>query len=523
MPDLPVTGETKEDVGCVPTSEDCRYFDSALTVVVMGASGDLAKKKTFPALYDLFEHGFLPSSVAIVGYARSNMTDEQLRDKLRPFVEKASSDKAALDKFLERVFYRSGGYDDHEAMKAMIKDVEKWEAESATGKANRIFYFAVPPSVFLPTAAAIKDVAMSPSGWSRLIVEKPFGHDLESAKKLTDDLGALYDENYLYRIDHYLGKEMVQNLLVMRFSNTLFEPLWSRDHIASVTFTFKEDFGTEGRGGYFDSNGIIRDVIQNHLMQVFALIAMAPPVKVSGPGYSHFIRDAKVEVLQSIAPIDLNEVVLGQYVAAKDGSKPGYLDDETVPKESVTPTFATVVLRVNNRRWDGVPFIFKAGKALNERKAEIRIQFKDPPGAAFMFEGEACPRNELVLRLQPDESTYLKTNIKAPGLRSRPIQSEMDLTYRNRYPSAYNPEAYTRLILEVLRGKQATFVRSDELLSSWEIFTPLLKAIDSGKMGRPIPYEYGSRGPPQSDELIDRVGFKYNSNYRWSPTGSAKI
>ncbi|KAG5190661.1 glucose-6-phosphate 1-dehydrogenase, cytoplasmic isoform 2 [Tribonema minus] len=492
MPDLPVTGEateeiarpskrpkadppahdaeansqqTKEDVGCVPTSEDCRYFDSALT--------------TFPALYDLFEHGFLPSSVAIVGYARSNMTDEQLRDKLRPFVEKASSDKAALEKFFERVFYRSGGYDDHEAMKAMIKDVEKWEAESATGKANRIFYFAVPPSVFLPTAAAIKDVAMSPSGWSRLIVEKPFGHDLESAKKLTDDLGALYDENYLYRIDHYLGKEMVQNLLVMRFSNTLFEPLWSRDHIASVTFTFKEDFGTEGRGGYFDSNGIIRDVIQNHLMQVFALIAMAPPVKVSGPGYSHFIRDAKVEVLQCIAPIDLNEVVLGQYVAAKDGSKPGYLDDETVPKESVTPTFATVVLRVNN--------------SLNK------------------------------VLVVPDESTYLKTNIKAPGLRSRPIQSEMDLTYRNRYPSAYNPEAYTRLILEVLRGKQATFVRSDELLSSWEIFTPLLKAIDSGEMGRPIPYEYGSRGPPQSDELIERVGFKYNSNYRWSPTGNAKI
>jgi glucose-6-phosphate 1-dehydrogenase len=481
---------------------DCTYIDEVLSIVVVGASGDLAKKKTFPALFDLYLHDFLPSNVIMCGYARSPMTSELLREKLRPFLFKLTDDRGAIDEFLRRVHYKSGQYDSPDDFHGMVNALSDWEAKAVqeqreghctlcSGTANRIYYFAIPPAVFLQTAASIRKVGMSTTGWTRLIVEKPFGHDYDSAKKLADDMAVFFDESYLYRIDHYLAKEMVQNLLILRFTNALFEPMWNRDHIKSVTFTFKEDFGTEGRGGYFDTNGIIRDVIQNHLMQVFSLLAMEPPVKATGAGYAEYVRNNKVALLQSVAPIDMDEVVLGQYAANAKGDL-GYLDDDTVPNGSFTPTFATIVLRVSNWRWQGVPFIFKAGKALNERKAEIRIQFRDAPGASFMFDGADCPRNELVMRLQPEEALYLKTNVKAPGLRNKPTQAEMDLTYSHRYPGLYNPDAYTRLLLEVLREKQATFVRADEVLASWAIFTPLLAAIDNGELGRKISIIHAS-------------------------------
>jgi glucose-6-phosphate 1-dehydrogenase len=330
-------------------------------------------------------------------------------------------------------------------------------------------------------------------------------------------MSALYTEDYIFRIDHYLGKEMVKNLMTLRFSNAIFEPLWNRNHIASVMITFKEDFGTKGRGGYFDGYGIIRDVIQNHLLQVLSLVAMEPPVAVAGENYSNYVRNEKVKVLNCIEPATLENCVLGQYLAADDGSEVAYTDDPTVPSDSVTPTFASMVLNIRNPRWDGVPFILKAGKALNERKAEIRIQFRAPPGAAAMFPGETIPANELVLRLQPDEAIYVKANVKEPGLKTKPVASELDLSYKARFKDSTMFDAYTRLILDVLRGSQAAFVRDDELRAAWKIFTPILHQIQNEKI-KPLPYEYGSRGPIESDELLAKVGFRYHEGlYQWTP------
>ncbi len=271
-------------------------------------------------------------------------------------------------------------------------------------------------------------------------VEKPFGHEYESARKMSSELGALWEEQDIYRIDHYLGKEMVQNLMLFRFGNTFLEPLLNRNNVAAVQITFKEDFGTQGRGGYFDSYGIIRDIMQNHLMQVLSLVAMEPPIRVVGHDSADLVRNAKVNILRAIEPITLQNVVLGQYIADDAGTNPGYLEDKTVPPNSLTPTFAVAVLYINTPRWSGVPFILKAGKALEERKGEIRIQFKEAPASAFMFhksDDEPFPRNELVMRLQPTEAVYMKVNLKTPGLSFESTQSELDLSYDKRSCSLY--------------------------------------------------------------------------------------
>ncbi|CAH0489513.1 unnamed protein product [Peronospora farinosa] len=488
----------------------CEYLETALTVFVIGASGDLAKKKTYPSLFALYASGYLPEHVVIVGYARSTKKDADFRKQIAPYIKsKTTEAEAKKEDFLSKCIYRSGNYDSAEDVGKVSKEMEAFEEAHGTSVVNRLFYFAIPPTVFEPIGLSIKKAALTSCGWNRLIVEKPFGHDLESFNKLSKDMGVLYNEDEIYRIDHYLGKEMVQNLLVLRFSNTIFEPIWNRNYISSVTITFKEDIGTEGRGGYFDSYGIIRDVMQNHLLQVLSLVAMEPPVMAAGNNYSNYIRDEKVKVLNCIEPIKLENTVLGQYEGDKERNEPGYLDDPTVPKESVTPTFATAIMYVNNPRWSGVPFIMKAGKALNERKGEIRVQFRPPPAVEHMFPGVEIPVQELVLRLQPEEAVYMKMNMKSPGLQTQAISSELDLSYSERYEGTEVPDAYTRLILDVLRGKQAAFVRDDELRAAWKIFTPLLDEIEGQKV-KPLPYTFGSRGPKESDELVNKAGFQYH-------------
>lgn len=327
---------------------------------------------------------------------------------------------------------------------------------------------------------------MAPKGWSRIIVEKPFGRDLDSSNKLSKHLASLFKEEELYRIDHYLGKEMVQNLMTLRFGNRIFGPTWNRDHISAVVISFKEPFGTQGRGGYFDEFGIIRDVMQNHLLQILCLVAMEKPPTTNADD----IRNEKVKVLKSTKTITMNDVVLGQYVGDPSGegeAKLGYLDDPTVPKGSVTPTFALGVCHIQNERWDGVPFILRCGKALNERKAEVRIQYRDVPGD--IFHGQA-KRNELVIRVQPGEAVYIKMMTKTPGMSFEMEETELDLTYLSRYKDAVMPDAYERLVLDVFCGNQMHFVRSDELTEAWRIFTPLLHQIETEK-NKPIPYAYG--------------------------------
>ncbi|KAL7477571.1 hypothetical protein ACHAW6_003378 [Cyclotella cf. meneghiniana] len=491
------------------------WTKEGLAIVVIGASGDLAKKKTYPSLLSLFSDYLLPPNVIIYGYARSNINTVQLREKLRPYLTKTVKDDDVVDDFLSRCHYQAGSdYGDSRSWHDLDEKIVEFEDEIARtkgfAKVNRLFYFAIPPNVFAETGEAIKTSCMSSKGFSRMIVEKPFGKDLESCKEILARLGQHFDETNLFRIDHYLGKEMVQNLMVMRFGNIWMESIMNRNYVQCVMLTFKEPFGTEGRGGYFDQYGIIRDIIQNHLLQVMCLLCMECPNKLDGIDAGEKIRDEKVRVLEAINPVTLDEVFLGQYE--------GYHDDETITnKNSNCPTFAAVRCFINNPRWAGVPIVFKAGKALNERKAEMRIQFKDAPAGEFLF-GTKVPRNELVIKLQPDELIYMKSNIKTPGFASAPIQSELQVQYDTRYfeqNGVSNPDAYSRLILDVLRGKSAAFVRSDELIRAWEIFTPVLHCIDRENV-RPRVYKTGSRGPDEADAWInEKSGYVRNDDYVW--------
>lgn len=477
-----------------------------------GASGDLAKKKTYPALYFLYKNNFLPPNTKIIGYARSEMTDGQLRERLAPFLPGPPED--AKD-FLEHCLYVSGAYDTDEGFTRLECTLERLECRSRQCRLGRLYYLALPPTVYPVVCEGLKRNCdtilrddMNEENWIRIIVEKPFGRDTESSEELAEQLDALYEEHDIYRIDHYLGKEMLQNLFVLRFANTMFSSMWSRDNIASVQITFKEDFGTQGRGGYFDHFGIIRDMIATHLSQILAFVAMEKPATL----HPDDIRDEKLKLLRNVKPVEPDDCILGQYVGK--GDEPGYLDDPTVPEGSKTPTFASLILKINNDRWAGVPFIIKAGKALNERKADIRIQLRQPP--TFIFNGDPeYLRNEIVVRLQPDEAIYAKIVVKTPGLDLGTEMSELDLDYRRRYPGAVIPDAYSRLILEAIRGDQQHFLRRDELRAAWNIFTPLLKKIDDGEV--PVhPYEFGSRGPDAADSLLDSTGYKRPVDYVWS-------
>ncbi|VFQ73533.1 unnamed protein product [Cuscuta campestris] len=480
-----------------------------LSIVILGASGDLAKKKTFPALFNLYRQGFLKSNdVNIFGHARTKFTVNEFRDHIRGYLSLEKKNPESVSNFLQLMKYICGGYDSVEAFQSLDKAISEHEKSknSIEGSSKRLFYLALPPSIYPSVCRMIKLYCMNRSdhgGWTRIIVEKPFGRDSATAEKLSAQMGELFDEPQIYRIDHYLGKELVQNLLVLRFANRFFLPLWNRDNIDNIQIVFKEDFGTEGRGGYFDEYGIIRDIIQNHLLQIFCLVAMEKPISLK----PEHIRDEKVKVLQLVNPIKDEEVVLGQYE--------GYRDDPTVlNKNSYTPTFATMVLRVHNERWEGVPFILKAGKALNSRKAEIRIQFKEVPGDIYKCQKQG--RNEFVIRLQPSEAMYMKLTVKKPGLELSTVQSELDLSYRQRYQGVTIPEAYERLILDAIKGDQQHFVRRDELKVAWEIFTPILQRIDKGEL-KPRAYQSGSRGPAEADDLLKRVGYAQTHGYIWIP------
>lgn len=487
--------------------EEKSKHSSTHVFIILGASGDLAKKKIYPTLWWLFRDGLLPDDTHFVGFARSNLTMENIKAACLPHMKVADEESDYLSAFISKNSYLSGRYDDGSSFHRLNDHILSLPGGT---DANRLFYLALPPSVYQHVATNIRKHCMSARGWNRIIVEKPFGRDLQSSQELSAHFSSLFSESQIYRIDHYLGKEMVQNLMVLRFGNRIFGPIWNRDSVACVVLIFKEPFGTQGRGGYFDDFGIIRDVMQNHLLQMLCLVAMEKPASTSPDD----VRDEKVKVLKCIAPVVASDVVLGQYVGNPEGdehSKLGYQDDPTVPKGSCTPTFATAVLYVQNERWDGVPFILRCGKALNERKAEVRLQFTDVPGDIF---NQRCQRNELVVRVQPDEAIYLKMMTKRPGVYFSPEETELDLTYRSRYKNVKLPDAYERLILDVFCGNQMHFVRSDELQEAWRIFTPLLHQMERDEEHL-IPYTYGSRGPKEADELVQRVGFRYEGKYKW--------
>uniref|UniRef100_A0A674C842 glucose-6-phosphate dehydrogenase (NADP(+)) n=1 Tax=Salmo trutta TaxID=8032 RepID=A0A674C842_SALTR len=457
-----VFGELRKELH---EDEEFRQSDAHI-FIIMGASGDLAKKKIYPTLWWLFRDGLLPEQTHFVGFARSDLTVDAIKTACMPYLKVADSEAERLSVFFSRNSYVSGKYADESAFSNLHTHLLSLPGG---GEANRLFYLALPPSIYHDVTKNIKHHCMSTNrGWNRVIVEKPFGRDLQSSEELSTHLSSLFTEDQIYRIDHYLGKEMVQNLMVLS------------------------------------------DVMQNHLLQMLSLVAMEKPASTS----SDDVRDEKVKVLKCIAPITMSDVVLGQYVGDPEGegdAKLGYLDDPTVPKGSTQATFATAVLYVHNERWDGVPFILRCGKALNERKAEVRLQFTDVPGDIF---GAQCRRNELVVRVQPNEAVYAKMMSKKPGVYFHPEETELDLTYKSRYKDVKLPDAYERLILDVFCGSQMHFVRSDELREAWRIFTPLLHQIENEKTP-PTPYKYGSRGPTEADELSKRVGFRYEGTYKW--------
>ncbi|XP_050314440.1 glucose-6-phosphate 1-dehydrogenase isoform X2 [Anthonomus grandis grandis] len=488
---------------------DGTHWDGQLPhiFVTLGASGDLARKKIYPTLWWLYRDNLLPANTHFFGYARSNTTIEEIKTKCEPYMKVKPGEEQMYEDFWTLNSYISGKYDVRTDFEKLNQEIRRFETGPS---ANRLFYLALPPSVFQDVTVLIKNTCMAEKGWTRIIIEKPFGRDTASSQELSDHLASLFTEQQIYRIDHYLGKEMVQNLMTLRFGNRIFGPTWNRDNIASIQITFKEPFGTQGRGGYFDEFGIIRDIMQNHLLQILTLVAMEKPPTT----HPDDIRTEKVKVLKSIPALGLNDVVLGQYVGDSNGegeAKYGYLDDPTVPNDSVTPTYAAAVLRINNERWDGVPFILKCGKALNERKAEVRIQFEDVPGD--IFDGKP-KRNELVIRVQPGEALYVKMMVKTPGMAFDMEETELDLTYGHRYENVKLPDAYERLILDVFCGSQMHFVRSDELSEAWRIFTPLLHEIENNKV-KPIPYIFGSRGPKEADQLLKENNYNYSGSYKW--------
>ncbi|KAK2413380.1 glucose-6-phosphate 1-dehydrogenase, chloroplastic [Trifolium repens] len=490
--------------------------ENTVSITVVGASGDLAKKKIFPALFALYYEGCLPEHFTICGYARSKMTDAELRNMVSKTltcrIDKRENCSEKMDQFLKRCFYHSGQYDSPENFAALDKKLKEHEDGRTS---NRLFYLSIPPNIFID---AVKCASLSASsgngGWTRVIVEKPFGRDSESSAALTRSFKQYLTEDQIFRIDHYLGKELVENLSVLRFSNLIFEPLWSRQYIRNVQLIFSEDFGTEGRGGYFDNYGIIRDIMQNHLLQILALFAMETPVSLDAED----IRNEKVKVLRSMRPIKLEDVVLGQYKNHTRGgvAYPAYVDDKTVPKDSLTPTFAAAALFIDNARWDGVPFLMKAGKALHNKRAEIRVQFRHVPGNLYNRNrnfGVDLDRatNELVIRVQPDEAIYLKINNKVPGLGMKLDRSNLNLHYAARY-SKEIPDAYERLLLDAIEGERRLFIRSDELDAAWSLFTPVLNEIEEKKI-TPEYYPYGSRGPVCAHYLAARY------NVRWGDLG----
>jgi len=478
-----------------------------LTIVVVGASGHLARTKIMPALFALYCQDFLPQDFRIVGYARSDFDDAAFRAAVSENLTcRYTPDRSCADRmseFLARCHYVRGDYASTDGFLDLYQRLLEVQSREET---NRVFYLAIPPALFLDVARAVGNAGFVSCGaaspWSRVVIEKPFGRDRVSSDVLTGELSKVFTENQTYRIDHYLGKEVIQNLLVLRFANLIFEPLWSRKYVRQVQITWQENAGIEGRGGYFDEYGIIRDVVQNHLLQMLALTAMEPPEVFDAKR----IRDEKVRVLKAIPPPQLADTVIGQYTGTERGGVvlPGYREDPSVTGDSLTPTFAAFVLRVENERWKGVPFLIRAGKGLDRRVNEIRIGFRSLPGNMFC-NVHACPEaNELVIRVQPDEAIYFTIANKRPGLTMKLETRNLDLQYKSAFAEII-PEAYESLLLDVLRGEKSLFIRRDELAAAWDVFTPVLHEIE--KMGgAPEPYEFGGRGPEAADALFARSG-----------------
>ena len=468
-----------------------------LDIIIFGASGDLAKKKVFPAFFSLFSRGLLPDDVKFYGFARSDMTQQEFIDKItanltcRYTPEKSCQQE--MDNFLSRCVYVRGDYQADDAYQNLLNILND---ANNNQKVDRLFYLAVPPQLFAPITSYLGKNGLTFSDdaeiWSRVIIEKPFGRNRTSSDALMTELQKVFTEKQTYRIDHYLGKEIVQNIMVFRFSNIVFQPIWNSKYMEKIEILWAEDQGIDERGGYFDSYGIIRDVIQNHLFQVLSLITMDEPDSLD----ANDISDKKVDVLRHIKPVNLEDVVVGQYAGSKmHGARvSSYLDDPTVPDDSITPTFAFIKLKIDNERWRNMPIEITAGKGLKERKAEVKISFKKPCGNIFCKMNNCQLANELEIRIQPDEGFNFLIATKEPGSKMELMSKKLDLSYNTAFPDDTLPDAYENLLLDAIIGDKTLFIRNDELEIAWDILTPVLEQLETENI-KPEPYEFGSRGP----------------------------
>jgi glucose-6-phosphate 1-dehydrogenase len=468
------------------------------TIVIFGASGDLTQRKLVPALHSLGCDGYLPKATRVVGVARSSLSDKEFRRHLFEGVEAYARLKPGLCElwptFEHRLSYLAGDYDDPETYRRLAERLEQMDAEAGIG-GNRLFYLATPPTLYPLIVEHLGGAGLNHSdGWTRIIIEKPFGHDLPSAERLNEQVHAVFEEDQAYRIDHYLGKETVQNILTFRFSNAIFEPLWNRNYVDHVQITVAERIGVGHRAGYYDQAGVLRDMFQNHLLQLLTLTAMEPPARFEAKS----LRDEKVKVLNTVRSADCK--VRGQYA--------GYRDEEGVDPNSETPTYAALQLFIDNWRWQGVPFYLRSGKNLTAKTTEIAIQFKVVPHLMFPIPpDEQMTPNILSLCLQPDEGIHLRFEAKEPGLRMRTRSVDMEFHYARDFGAEALPEAYERLLLDAIQGDAALFSRADEIELAWGIIDP----IQADWEALPLAvYEPGTWGPAEADQLLARVNRAWN-------------
>jgi len=498
----------------VPAPESGQAPDPC-TLVIFGASGDLTRRKLVPALYNLLIDGLMPERFAVVGVARRELSDEAFAESLRSGIESFSRrplDEKAWQRIRGRIAYVSADTDDEAGYRELARVLDETDRKHGSG-GNRLFYLATPPSAFPVIVKRLGEAGLNrPTGgesWRRLVLEKPIGRDLRSARELNRQVNRVFREKEVFRIDHYLGKETVQNLLVFRFANAIFEPLWNQKYVDHVQITVAESIGVGSRGAYFEEAGMTRDMMQNHMFQLLCLTAMEPPVSLEADA----IRDEKVKVLQALRPVEPKQVrdctVRGQYSSGVIGNEAvrGYKEETGVSPESRTETYVGARLHIDNWRWANVPFYLRAGKRLQKRVTEIALQFYDVPHR--LFEHPPSP-NRLTLRIQPDEGITLRVDAKSPGNQTRIQAVNMDFRYGTSF-GAEPPEAYERLILDAMHGDSTLFIRRDEVEASWAWIDRLEEGWSRENLGEPLPeYTAGTWGPAEAHVMLGRDGRTWN-------------